>query len=133
MLYLYINKNQIKLLYLKKSMLGQYESAYYQKTHHANLQEDKNINIDLFASAVKEATTLISSNAAKDHEIHLILPQDAFHFLRADVPADIAPTAIAAFINDKARAKLMIDLDNCLYDYLIEDKDNGKQVLFFAI
>ncbi len=133
MLYLYVNKNEIKLLYLKKSLLGQYESAYYEKTHTINLQDGKNVNIDLFASAVKEAITLISSSASRDREIQLVLPQDAFHFLRADVPADIAPSAVSSFINDKARAQLMIDLDTCAYDYLVEEKDTGKQVLFFAM
>src|SRR5690348_4134108 len=133
MLYLYINKNQIKLLYLKKSILGQYESAYYEKTHQIDLQDDKNVNTDLFASAVKEAITLVAPNASKDHEIHLVLPQSAFYFLRADVPIDIAPSAVTSFINDKARAQLMIDLDTCSYDYLMEEKDTGKQVLFFAI
>lgn len=133
MLYLYVNKNEIKLLYLKKSLLGQYESAYYEKIHQVNLQEEKYVHTDLFASAVKEAITLVSPSASKDRDISLVLPQDAFYFLRADVPADIAPSAIASFINDKARANLMIDLENCAYDYLIEEKDTGKQVLFFAM
>ncbi len=34
MIYLYIDKNQIKLLHLKKSLLGQYEANYAEKAFY---------------------------------------------------------------------------------------------------
>jgi hypothetical protein len=134
MLYLYADKNQLKLLFQKKTMFGQYESAFYKKAHQLNLTEHGQIaNMDFFASALREALTVVSPAATKEKEIILILPQEAFSYMRAEVPADVALSAVAAFIRDKARAHLSIDLDNCLYDYIIQENEKGKQIMFFAI
>ncbi|MEO6508784.1 MAG: LytR C-terminal domain-containing protein [Patescibacteria group bacterium] len=134
MLYLYSDKNQIKLLFQKKTMLGQYESAFYKKIHQLNLTENGQIaNMDFFASALREALTVVSPAAVKEKEINLILPQEAFGFMRAEVPSDVANSAITAFIRDKARAHLSLDLDNSLYDFTIQENEKGKQILFYAI
>lgn len=115
-------------------MLGQYESAFYKKTHQLNLTEHGEVaNLDFFASAIREALTVVSPAASRERDINLILPQDAFSFLRAEVPSDIANSAIAAFIRDKARAHLSIDLDTCLYDFTIQENEKGKQILFYAV
>ena len=43
MIYLYIDKNTIKLLYLKKTILGQQETLYQQKTYSSDLIENGKI------------------------------------------------------------------------------------------
>jgi hypothetical protein len=134
MLYLYADKNQVKLLFQKKTILGQYESAFYEKSHQMDITENGQIsNMDFFASAIREALTVVSPAALKEKGVNLILPREAFSFMRAEVPADIANSAIAAFIRDKARAHLTMDLDNCLFDYYIQENDTGKVILFYAI
>jgi hypothetical protein len=134
MLYLFVDKNQVKLLFQKKTILGQYESAFYEKTHQLDLTTNGEIaNMDFFASAIREAVTVINPAASKEREVNLILSQEAFSYIRAEVPADIANSAIAAFIRDKARAQLPIDMDNCYSDYLVQENDKGKQILFYAI
>jgi hypothetical protein len=134
MFYLSLNKNQIKLLYLKKTLLGQYEATFYEKTHQIDLLDNgKILNTDLLASAVKEAMTAISPTPIKEKEIYLILPQETFQFLRAEVPKDMAVTALSSFIKDKARVQLSIDIDNSNYDYLIQENEAQQQILFFAL
>jgi hypothetical protein len=63
----------------------------------------------------------------------LILPQQSFAYLRSEVPKDIAPSALLAFIKDKVRSTLAIDLDHCLYDYFMEENGGQKQISFYAI
>lgn len=134
MLYLYLDKNQIKLLYVKKTLLGQYENAVYEKQHQIELlSKDQIINNDLLASAVKEAITFISNPPIKDKDICLILPQRIFKFLRTEVPRDITPNSIASFIKDKVKSELSLDLDECIYDYFIQEKDTEKSVILYAM
>ncbi len=133
-MYLSLDKNQLKLLYLKKTLLSQYESAYYEKTHQVNLLIDGKItSTDLLASAIKEAVTTISSTPIKEKEVYLILPQQAFLFMRTEVPKDLAPTAIDSFIKDKARAAFPGEIDNTLSDYILTTNDKEQQVIFYAI
>ena len=103
MIYLYLEKNTIKLISLKKTLLGQQETSFNEKTYETDLLKDGHVvNIDLLASAVKEVTSL-SSGSLHDNQVFLILPQEAFYFFRAEVPGDIAPSALTSFIKDKAR------------------------------
>ncbi|MEN9327212.1 MAG: Type pilus assembly protein PilM [Candidatus Parcubacteria bacterium] len=134
MLYLYLDKNQIKLLYLKKTLLGQFESAFYEKKHQVDLLDKEHVNnTDVLASAIKEAITSLSPSQVKDKEVCLILPQKAFYYVRAEVPKDIAPSAVTPFIKDKARANIPTDIDNCLFDYYIQENEKEKQIIFYAI
>lgn len=134
MLYLFIDKNQIKLLYVKKTLLGQYESPFYEKTHQVDLlKNNSEPSTDLLASAVKEALTTITQQPLKEKEITLILPQECFTFLRAEVPTDIAPSAVSSFIRDKARMKLKSEMENYVFDYLLQENNNQQQILFFAV
>ncbi|MEK7070244.1 MAG: hypothetical protein AAB966_00380, partial [Patescibacteria group bacterium] len=88
MLYLYLDKNQLRLLFLKKTILKQYEVNVFDKTYEVDLLQDGKItNVDFLASAIKEALTNITTSGDKD--VFLVLPQESFTFLKADVPADI--------------------------------------------
>jgi len=132
MIYLFVNDNQIKLLHLKKTLLGQYETNFFEKTHEAQLLDKGKINnSDLLASAIKEALSLTSTKG--ENEVFLILPQEAFYFLRTEVPGDIAPSAIGPFIRDKARAVLPIDIENCISDCFIQETDPQKSLSFYAL
>ena len=134
MIYLFIDKNQIKALYLKKSVLGQYESSVFSKTYQSDLLQDgKTLQIDFVASATKEALHSLSNGEVKDRKILLILPQESYSFLRIEVPSDIAASAIAAFVKDKARTNLAFNLDECSYDYFIEESATEKFIHFFAL
>jgi len=134
MLYLFLSKNRIRLLNLKKSIMNQYESLFFEKEYQTDLlDKGQPANVDLIASAIKEAINSLNQKSLSDKDVVLILPQESFSFFRCQVPADIAVSAMASFIKDRARASLRFSLDNCLYDYFIEQSDNEKQVNFFAI
>jgi len=133
MLYLSLDKNHLKLLYLKKSLLNQYDVHFFEKEHQLDLLEKgKIVNLDVVASAIKEALNFFSPNL-KDNEVFLILPQECFSFLRAAVPADIAPSAIRAFIQDKARSQLEVDLEETSWECFIVENEKQKQINFFAL
>ena len=123
MLYLFIDKNKVKVLYLKKSLLGQYETHTFSKTYQSSnlLEQGKIVNIDFAASAVKEAIQSLTNGDLKDRETLLILPQESYSFLRFEVPLDIAPSAVASFVKDKAGSNLPVNLDECSYDYFQEE------------
>ena len=107
MLYLFIDTHTIKFLALKKTLLGQEETSFFEKTYETQLlDKGQPINVDLLASAIKEVTT--SSKTSGDNQIYLILPQEAFFYFRTEVPSDIAPTALNSFINDKSRSLLPV-------------------------
>src|SRR3989338_7277649 len=135
MLYLFIDKNRIKALHLKKSILGQYETLVFSKTYQSSnlLEQGKIVNIDFVASAVKEALQSLSEREIKDRDTLLILPQESYSFLRIQVPSDIATSAISSFVKDKARSNLPINLDEYSYDYFLEEGTSGKYIHFFAI
>ena len=134
MIYLYLNDNHIKLLCLKKTILGKHESYFFEKKHEARLlDKGKIINVDILASAIKEALSLTSASAITEKDVILILSQEVFYFLRTDLPVDIAPPAMSSFIIDKARANLSVDIDNCTSDYFIQTNQEQKFVTFYAI
>lgn len=132
MLYIKLTEREIKLFSLKKTLLGQYEVDFYEKKHETPLLEKGQAqNIDILASAIKEAVSNIADT--QDREVYLILPQNSFEFLRADVPTDIAPTAVAAFIMDKARASLGIDMESAYSSYIMRPTDTINKVSFYAM
>lgn len=131
MLYLFLDKNQIKLLSLKKSLLGQYETVFFEKKYQTDLLVNGKVEqVDYVASAIKE---VFNASALSDKDVYLILPQESFAFFRAEVPMDIAQPAVGAFVKDKARANLSVNLDECAYDFLVTDNENKKQISFYAI
>lgn len=132
MLYVSLDKNQIRLLSLKKTMLGQFEVSYFEKRHEIDLLNRGRVNsVDFLASALKEGLTHLGN--VQDKDVCLILPQESFHFLKADVPVDIAPSALTAFIQDKARSVLATDTDNYYSDYFVKEADKQKQLSYFAV
>lgn len=134
MIYLQLNTNQIKILYLKKTLLGQYDIVFYEKKYQMNfLKNGQLVNPDLTASAIKEAMNLISSAKMNDRDVNLILPQQAFEFIRADVPNDMAPAVLGTYIKEKARAQLTVDLDNCYSDQLILESEGQRKMTFYAL
>lgn len=134
MIYLYIDKNRIKLICLSQTLLGQYQVSYFQKKHENDLLEGGMVkNTDILASAIKEALTLATPKNIADSKVYLILPQETFVFRSYDVPKDISQTAILPFIKDKARAETEFNIDETLYDYLYLEQSQESRVLFFAI
>ncbi len=133
MVYLYLNKNQVKALVLKKSLFGQYEVAFFEKTFQIDLiEEGKVANIDILASAIKEVITNLSSKI-KDREITLILSQESFQFFKTEIPNDIAPSAVNDFIYDKAHTALSINLDEYYFDFFSIENGQGKKINVYAI
>ena len=133
MIYLYIDKNTIKLLYLKKTILGQQETLYQQKTYSSDLIENGKIaNIDLLASAIKEVISS-SNRPVNENQACLILPQEFFSFFRTTVPSDIAVSALNSFISDKARSILSVDNTDLASDFFIQESENEKIVTYFGI
>lgn len=131
MLYIYLDKNQIKILYLKKSLLGQYEAGFFEKKHELDLlNKGRVVNVDVLASAIKEGLNQLSGPQEK--QIVLILPQDSFSFMKADVPKDISPSALSSFIKDKARSHLSSNIENFFYSYFVKETDKQKQVSFYS-
>ena len=134
MVYLFLDKNRIKLLYLKKNLFGQQETFFFEKNHEVTLLDKGRVaNSDVMASAIKEAFTLAAKSPIKEREIFLILPQESFHFLRADIPADIAPSALQSFIKDKARSIFPVELESCYGDYFVKEHEGQKVITFFAL
>ncbi len=134
MIYLFLSKNTIKLVSLSKTLLGQYNLSTFEKTHTVELLKDGAVeNVDVLASAVKEAITGATPVEIKDHDVYLILPQESFAFARYSVPADIQENAIVPFIKDKARSTLPFELDSSLYDYIVLRMQNESAVQFFAM
>lgn len=134
MLYLFYDKNTIKLLSLRKSLLGQYETVFFEKDYQSDLISDNKVtSVDYAASAIKEALQSSFANKNVEKDIYLILPQSFFHFLRFDVPSDVAPNALSAFVKDKAQALLEVHPDDCVYDYFVTESQTQKQINFFAI
>ncbi len=132
MLYVFLEKKQLKLLLLKKTMLGQFEASFFEKRHEVDFLSNGSVNnLDLLASALKEGLTQL--NAPQEKQVFLILPQESFVFLKADVPTDIAPSAVTSFIQDKARASVPVDLDNYFYDFFLKEVDQHRQVTFYAV
>ncbi len=134
MIYLSIAQNDIKLLSLKKTLLGQEETVFFEKKYEIKLTEKgKPINIDLLASAIKEVFTSAFNKNHQDKEVFLILPQETFFFLRMNVPSDIATSALNSFINDKIRSSLPILTEELVSDYFAKTTSEQKIVNFFGI
>ena len=98
MLYLFTDKNQIKLLFQKKTMLGQYESAFYKKAHQLNLTENGQIaNMDFFASAKTTLGFAFTGNALHWREASGLCKQTQLFQLGVE----IGQTQVNAYQNDR--------------------------------
>jgi hypothetical protein len=83
MIYLSLDKDGLKLLYLKRSFMGQYEVSTFEKKHSTDLlQEGKVLNVDVVASAIKEGINSVVGTNQNGKEIYLVLPQaQQVHFI----------------------------------------------------
>jgi len=132
MLYLFIDNKKIKLLSLRKTLLGQEETAYFEKNYETQiLDKGKPVNIDLLASAIKEVITATAKK--NDNQVTLILPQEAFVYFRSEVPSDIAPTALNSFISDKARSVLPLLPEDIVGESFIKENNGQKVITFFGL
>lgn len=134
MLYLFIDKKSIKLLNLKKTLLGQEETSFFEKDYETQLlDKGRPANIDLLASAIKEVVVGAFSKIKGDNQVVLVLPQETFFFFRTEVPTDIALSALNSFIGDKARSILPVPPEDLTADSFVKDNEGQKVVTFFGI
>jgi len=133
MIFLSLNDYQIKLLVFKKNILSHYEVDYFEKTHQTRLLEKGSVaNIDLLASAIKEGLNLAKKSQG-EKEIFLIIPQEFFIFLRAEVPIDITSSAVDSFISDKIKNQFNIDINQLVSESLVIQTPQKKIINFFGI
>lgn len=134
MLYIYIGQHVIKALHVNKSLLGQYSVQETEKKFSVQLlKAGKVAHTDIVASAIKEVISHLTGSAAKEKQIALILPQEAFFFARNEVPSDMAPSAVASFMKEKARSVLPPHLDNVYYDFVGAENETRRIVSLYAI
>jgi len=133
MIYLSLSQNTLSALVTKKTLLNQWQAYWAKKNYQTNLLEGKTIsNIDVVASAIKEIITLFEEKKVNEKEVFLILPQELFTFLRLKVPSDIAPSAVEAFLKDKAFSQLKINLDEFYYTYFAREIFEEKEISLYA-
>jgi hypothetical protein len=87
--------------------------------------------MDVIASAIKEVVQHITT--IKDKQVFLILPEEAFGFIRSDVPGNIAPSAIDSFIKDKLKTEFPQETSGLYYDYFYVESETQKTVSLFTI
>lgn len=134
MRYLFIDANTIVLATIKKNFVGQYETGLYRKQHQTRLIGDESdAHVDIVASAITEAMSTTPSPLAKDKDITLILPQNAFLFFRCEIPSDLSPNAIPAFIQDKVLALYKRSLSEFYYDFYLQDNNKKKQLFCYLM
>ena len=134
MLYIYLDTHQIKLLHLKKSLLGAYEAAFYKKIFDTDLLENGlPKNIDVINSAVKKTLELIPETPLRDRDVTLIMPQPLFLFFRADMPVDITTSVVDSYVKEKLRTELKLDPEDCYYSYFIQESEGQKKIIFYGI
>ena len=134
MLYIYLDTHQIKLLHLKKSLLGAYEAAFYKKIFDTDLLENGlPKNIDVINSAVKKTLELIPETPLKDRDVTLIMPQPLFLFFRADMPVDIASSVVDSYVKEKLQTELKLNAEDCYYSYFVQESEGQKKIIFYGI
>jgi len=132
MIILYLNQNQIKILFFKKSVFSHYEVNYFEKNHQTLLINGQKPEIDFLASAIKEGLDKVNKNQL-DKEVYLILPQNFFIFLRTEVPLDIAPSAIYSFVWEKVKKQHQIESNQLISELFITENQQKKTVNFYGI
>lgn len=134
MLYIYLDTSEIKLMYLKKSLLGQYDTVFCKKHFNTKLiQNGLPISSEIIASGLKEALNGLNEQQIKEKNVSLVLPQEAFLFFRADMPVDVTESVLDAYLCEKARSILNSDVENSCHDYIIKESEGVKKILFYAI
>lgn len=99
---LYINNREIKLLSYKKYLFKQIEIDFFSKTYSTPLlKEGKIYNVDILASAVKEATSAVFKNQKTSKVVLFILPSPPFEIKRISLPLDVHEQAVKSFVAQK--------------------------------
>ncbi len=134
MLYIHIGQHAIKVLHVSKSLLGQYSVQEAEKKFSVQLlKAGKVAHTDIVASAIKEVVSHLNGGAAKEKQVSLILPQEAFFFTRSEVPNDMAASAVVSFMKEKAKSVLPAHLDNVYFDFVSAESEDKRIVSLFAI
>ena len=134
MLYIYLDTTQIKVMHVKKSLLGAYDTSFVNKSLQIKMIEDGlPTNPDVIASGIKEALSGLPEQSRTEKNVTLILPQEAFLFFRADMPIDVTEEVLDTYLREKARSHLNSDIDNSYHYYIIRESEGKKKILFFAI
>lgn len=134
MVYIFLDKNTVKILGFTKTILGQYNTSFFKKTHTVSLFEDgKPSENDIIASVIKEGLTQATPNPITDTEVSLILPHELFFHTRYTIPQDISQSALLPFIKDKLNSESNFQLNECFYDILISNSNNESIVNVYAL
>ncbi len=134
MVYLFLGKNNIKVIGMTKTLLGQYTVAHFAKTHTSAFIVDGALqSVDLIAGAIKEAMTSAQPAPLTDRDISLTLPQELFTFGRYAIPTDISPSALMPFVQDKVRTDMKLHLENVHIDYIMMNRDGAQTVFIYAL
>lgn len=134
MIYLAVNQNQVKTLYFKKSIFGQYDINFYEKQFQLDLISPGKINnVDVLASAIKEALIALFPKQIKEKAVTLIVPQSFFRFVRTEIPSDLALNAVNSFVQEKLKGAYDDLNGDYTFGYQLIDNNNQKQVNAYAI
>lgn len=134
MLYLYLESNSIRLLYIKKSMLGQYETSFQKKTFPSNII-DHSIPEDchILSLEIKDVLNNLPNGQNREKDVVLILPQKTFAYFSEELPDGLSSEAITQFVNTQARTKHRIDSSTSYCDFVITQSEEKKKASFYAI
>lgn len=134
MVYLYLDNATIKLLALSKTMLGQYHVSAFTKKHSTQLLVDGHVhNVDILASAIKEAILSAQPHQIQEKSLTIILPQTSFSFLRQDVPLGTSEQAVIPMIKDRLRTEHMIDSDHSVLTFVRLQQQTEQKASMYAL
>lgn len=99
---LYINSKNLRLLSYKKDIFKQFKIDFFAKKYSTKLLENGKVyNIDILASAIKEAISNVFQGEKYPKDVLIILPSPPFLIKRIILPLDVHEQAIASFVNQK--------------------------------
>lgn len=131
MLYIHIGGNTVKVMCLKKSLLGQYEASFAKKTFPEDiLANGKPKTESSLSTSVKEVVGMVDATSEKD--VTLILPQDSFIFMKVDKPSDLSENVLGTHLKDQARAETNFNPETDYYDFTIRENENDKKIVFYG-
>ena len=129
---LYLNNREIKLLSYKKDIFKQIQIDYFSKTHSTKLLENNRIyNVDILASAVKEALSNVFKNQKTQKDILFILPSPPFFTKRINLPLDVHPQAIQSFIAQKLLT--LYPYKDLEFFYTLHELENKRIAIVFCL
>ncbi|MCL4374685.1 LytR C-terminal domain-containing protein [Patescibacteria group bacterium] len=133
MMFLFIDNHVIKGLVIKKTLLGQFETNFFQKTYQSELINQDALSVDILASAIKEIASHSQLKGHQEKEVYLILPHREMVFFRTTVATDLTPSTVVPFLKDKALTRLNIDLNQYDFNYSIKENGQNKELFFYGM